>query len=1594
MDGNTLESLLAWMQAPENNVMHGWGAITVLGRKKVNELLAQQFIARATTDSWLPLVSGAVATIPGKRLDAIHGFKLGTPQLSFEKAGVVSNHATLSCSVDAGAWLRMSRIDNQWQTQSIVEIDPLLGPRVLLDLDLTKTQGVVSEDGRIVLDLKHSEDVRLTGAGTEEEQELIGTVFSNLISQLPDEQRIWELGSIDAGDEIVELMKPHAFRLQTQADPQASPGADAATDREGALLVCISMVGQEAGDTLPADYPYFLPGDTGLDYSASVLMGANAAPLGLLYAMADALGSGDFEYVENADGTLSQATLTSGLLAFEPFSVSKVDPETGDRTDADVGEMIFSATVDQPLTLDFESGKIQLNWTTRSPVGLTVRTDSEAYDFRFEVGLSFDVTYERTGSQWMRASYSLDKTLTMPSGRSWEDELIGQLIGVVLFAIIMTLIQLARDEILRIISERVDPIFADTFWAGAGLEAFTSQQITLGFGESIQSDVLYIPRDVVIFGHVNPTLTSFTVSPLQPLMAAGSSQLFVTEPSIPGVVWSAEALEGGSGEKVDISPAGLYQAPQADAVNGLLRVRVVAEDKAKGNSSAALVTVLTNPMTISPLIQICSFGETVELAAKGLADMPLQWSIGNKVPGESGEVKPSILPGGDHTYLAGPKVSDKTYVLDEVRVTGASGARSAWVLVVQHSPALVVKPLVVDVSAGEVSLQAQWNGVEIKPVWTLAAGSRGEITDDGKYKAPDSIHERFALVFATYADDMFGEVQGHIILPLPLLDFEDELTLMGDDASAVSVLSADKHKSIAKHSALASADNSLQGLVNWMANPANNVMLGWDAIAAMDRSKVNSLLLQEYIHRFSANTYLPPVSGQVPTVVNEWMESIHEFLLDAPRLAFVNDDLGNSHATLTCVILGGTQLTLKKNVDTWGLVKLTRIDPLQGPKLTLDLSLDEVAGLVDDDGRVKLDLRHSDNFILTFAESAYERKLGGDFFKDLFNQLPDEKRIWTLGVIEAGSNASMRAESFKLRTQTRPLTEQELQAGNAGDGAILTFICMEEGSPGGDIPIEYRYLIPEYYSKRYSATVLFAKERINKAVSIVQTVADALSAVIENLAFEYVTDANGRVIKATAKSGSVNIPLSSEDLEPVTLDGKTVTPRVVRWGASYPATGGSSPLTISLEGDRNALLTWKSAASGGVTLELLGSGYPVYVAGSSVSFDVTCDYVFSELSDDLVLQPTLNTDVLVGEMTFAAVDGQPPVGLELQMRLVAIAIRVVGQDRAQTAWEIQTRLEEVLPTPLPVSAFIQESIQLNFNQAIVSDILRAPGDIAAFGYVAPATTAFVISPQEHVMAVDSSITFVTYPANMAVDWNAEKLHGASEDAGGITTDGKYYAPEALAMNEPFIRVRITATDKATNYHSSALVTVVASSVSLNPLIQVCDAGSSVELAAGVLGTDELNWSIRNPVEGESGKLLPSALPDGDYTYVAIPAGEQITKTYVLDEVVLSTQSFSASAWVLVQLHPPLLTVKATVEEQQGTQIKSVRLQAFANGAPKDALWSRPLGGPGEMNGSVYIAAEQTDKHFVLIVASIEHPFLGTLQGHIILPLPLTDPNPE
>ncbi|CAM3141767.1 hypothetical protein BZK31_06505 [Pseudomonas floridensis] len=1567
---HSLNSLIAWMQAPENTVMHGWGAIAILARSKANELLAQRYIASFETGAWLPPVNGVVETIPGKRLDSLRDFKLDAPGFSFENPGLARDHATLSCPVTSGIWLSMSLRDKQWQVQRIVETGPLLGPRVLLDLALTQTAGRVDEDNRILLDLNNGNDFRLTGAGTDDEQRMLGTVFRDLISQLPDNERVFELGRIEAGEETVERMRPQRFRLQAQADPEAAQRADTATQGEGAILVCIAMVGEEEGATLPVDYPYFIPNDADANYSAGLLMDGRAAPLALLAKIANAFDGAELVFGKGPDGTLSQAQLVSGNMSLPETDIPQEDPSSP----VVLHEMAFQVTTDKPFTIHFDSRTIQVEWSSRAMTGITFGGDSPD-TLAFVVDLSLQATYQLVDMQWQKTTYVLDKQITyVPSDNSGRDfwDIIEGIFGAI--------IAVAHAVIHVLLSDRIDPLFEQALAVESSVEDFLDEHIRLGFGQLLQGEVLRIPADIAVFGQVNPTLTSFVVNPSQPLLAAGGRQQFTTDPGVQGVVWS---LPPGPGQG-SITTDGMFTAPPVSESGDVVRVRVIATDTVTGYSNAACVTVLDRGLTVSPLLQVCNAGETVELTALGLSDGPLQWSIDHPVAGESGMIRPSTLPDGDHTYVAAPKVSEKTYVLDEITVTSDCGVCSAWILVLQTQPALTLTPSSPTVSAGQVSLRARWGSHDVEPEWTLPVAQTGSIDRDGNYQAPESKSPRFALIFARFHDDFLGDMYGHLVLPLPLSDFEDELMLMGEYAESVTRLSVGKPKARTRLATVVD-DSSVDGIAEWMANPANNVMLGWDAIAALHRSKINRLLLQEYIQRFSFDTYLPPISGEVPTVVNEWVERIHDFILDAPRLAFANDDLGHSHATLACAILGGTQLTLRKNVDNWTVTRLARIDPLQGPRLTLDLRLDQVPGEVENDGRIRLDLKHSDNFSLTFAESAYERKLGGDFFKDLFNQLPDEKRIWTMGLIQAGSDALMRAHSFKLRTQTRPQAESD--GDGDGDGAILTFICMEDGSPGGDIPVEYPYLIPDRgLSTDCSATVLFSDERITRAANVVELVAQAVATAIDGVEFDYVQDTDGRVIKATAKGGALHIPSSSQDLVPVTVGSTVLRPRINRGGVDYQTSHTTSPLTISLDGDRNAVLSWQAEAEEGLTLHFVDSAYPVFAALNSTTFDVTCRYLFSEHDNALVLKPDLNSVVKSAEVTFTVV-GDGDVTDPVLWAATGVGAVFISNSDASLQADIQARLGKVLELKVAASRFIEESIKLNFSQAIIGDVFRAPRDIAAFGRVAPATTSFVVSPQEHVMTVDSSMKFVTDPPGMTVDWRVDALHGGSGDTGAISEAGKYYAPEAESLIEPFIRLKVTATDGATGNHSSALVTVIAAPLLLNPLIQICDGVQSVELSGGALGVGEVTWSIKNPVEGESGTLSPSTQPDGDYTYH--PSSAELEKNYVLDEIVMAGQGFSASAWVLVQKSIPVFSVRATAIEQTAAQVEQVKLEAYVGDKVLGVDWAMPLGGPGSITDGIYNADLEAHEHFVLIIASLLHPALGTLEGHIILPLPLT-----
>lgn len=811
-------------------------------------------------------------------------------------------------------------------------------------------------------------------------------------------------------------------------------------------------------------------------------------------------------------------------------------------------------------------------------------------------------------------------------------------------------------------------------------------------------------------------------------------------------------------------------------------------------------------------------------------------------------------------------------------------------------------------------------------------------------------------------------------------------------------------------------NNTLNSLTEWMKNPDNNVMWGWDSIAAMARGKVNNLLLQEYIARFSSNAYLKPVSGEV-ALSDGFKERIHNFILDTPRLTFSNNDLGQSHATLTCSILGGTQLTMRNNVDNWEADRVIHIDALQGPKLTLDLALEKVPGSVQSDGRVRLDLKDSDNFILTFAVDRADRVLGGNFFKALFTALPDEERVWTLGVIKRGTNNLMHPQSFKLRTQTNPAAPLDPQAANYGDGAVLVFIRLEGSQEGGNIPVEYQYLIPDDVGKDYSATVLFSAERTFKAALFIGEVTRTIASIIEGVVFNTFHDSSGRPVKATATSGTLKTSESSSQNVPVQIDGVPVQANVYK-NETWLDAFGSAPLSVELIGDGMVELTWKPKATPSVILTLPG-GVLLLVMSKVITVEIRCIYNFAEENNDLVLIPSLTISTTSSEPDVS--ENDPPVNsLSLAFLILSVKNNFEKLDTHPFESDIRAVLEGKLATRVPISSFIRDSIDLSFNEAIVPDVLRAPRDIAVFGRINSSGADFVVSPAEHLMAVDSSTTFAIQPPGANVRWTAELLQGDAQNYGAINNSGRYYAPETSLTELPFTRVRVTATDTDSNYQSSALVTIVTNPITLNPLIQVCDARATVELEAGSLGTEEMDWSIKDPVAGESGVLEPSALADGDHRYVA--ASKVPGKTYVLDQIVVTSGQASVSSWVLVKHQTPLLTVKVVntvkvsevldvvrtlkvlrgVKGAKGPKVVTlwkrvnavniradqVQLEAFANGVPMPGTrWRVGVGGGNVLNGLYTPDVPSTDR-FVLIFVEAPHSILGIIEGHIILPLPL------
>lgn len=765
------------------------------------------------------------------------------------------------------------------------------------------------------------------------------------------------------------------------------------------------------------------------------------------------------------------------------------------------------------------------------------------------------------------------------------------------------------------------------------------------------------------------------------------------------------------------------------------------------------------------------------------------------------------------------------------------------------------------------------------------------------------------------------------------------------------------------------SDNSLESLLAWLKDTSR--MLDWGLIFGLDRQKSNLLIRQEYNNRFNTGSTIKPISGDVELVEGKYVERVQNFVLSVPLLLFDNTKLNDSKARLIMKVMGGDQITLARTGDGWNTSKVQWIDPLEGPELTLMLLLAEVPGEISKEGRVRLDLKHSDEFILNFSETAHGRRLGGEFFKDYFNSLPDEQRIYPLGEIKRGNNVLLDPESFVLRTQAISPAAWDRSSNDYGEGCILVLV-RTLARYGGNFPGEdYRYLLPEKGGERYSASVLFDRRR-----AAGDTLLSEVQRLFNGEGFDYTFDDNGDLVNAALKSGGLEVPAKG---------GVVALPLIplIIWKISkmnFPAVSNKA-FVVSVLSDR-LVVDWTSE---GVTrIDLTAVGHEGHSLDQPVITELHAEYELEERGGVVVLVQTLlehNTEL--GESIRVTPVGEPENEFWDAVMLALVLAAILAEGIIESLKKnIEAAFKEVLQTDASINEYLQETIRLNFGNAIQGTEFYAPSDVLHVAHINRTQTAFEIAPMDALVRQGTTLQFATVSAAQGVQWKVENVEGETGSAGTISPTGLYTAPD---IDKRYKHVRVTATDNSGQF-SVALVNVLRNELNVNPRIQICDVGKSVEMKAGSLGTGARQWKIKNPVAGQSGTVRPSDNPDGDHTYDHGPVVPQ--KTFLLEEIEVTVANGPAqSVHVLALQKAPALTLNiASFDAVAGR----VQLEAIFNGNVLAVEWQLVLG-PGQLdaNGLYTGPAEATDS-YVLIFAIYDGGPLGLFEGYLILPLPLKE----
>ncbi|EMQ4856728.1 hypothetical protein AAIB78_001332 [Morganella morganii] len=679
-----LSDLLAKMAG--KTVTHGWDAIVVYQRGQANMLLKQQHIKRFTTGNTLAPVNEDIESSTATRL-LTHNLTLSAPHLSFNKAGSGDSTAQVAMNFVKGMIVYKEKsVGDSYRIMRIEKITPLNSPYVAMDVPLSKAPGSVSEIGEVQFDIKEGDHFTNNLVVNGMEQETISNFFKRRFVATPAEQRTYKLGTISNYEH--EQFQPEEFVIRTMGAPNtASRGSQDEGDGAVVLFVQVKNGSKEPGKT---EVDWLLADD----YTSALVVSNSRLFDGMVKGPVETgsvLGQKipNWHYVSDS-GDNSAGKLQTNIAILQKsdvcrgqngpylyqtlFDVMYIDMTLSDSQNIPISiRPAYKDSDKYDICCDFKHVGLAGNYFLIEEVTYPGQEEDIVYRGQFSADMYVNIQYSAVVSDDMisfieRPEWFLSKIKTYDY--MWDG-----------FALDKNITYEAIDDISKKFSEQMSDSHMKIELQD--LNTFTLRNLLFPGENYFRVQHARVPGDLLVMGKLGAGSESFSVTPTETTIVAGSDYQFTTTPEVSGVKWSISDSEKDN-THVDLghidAATGKYTAPQAAAVTeGVRHVVVCAE---KGDTKVyALASVIAKGVSVSPAYQVVLPGKEIKLTANSVNDGELKWDMGENKQGSS----LTKITNNEYTYKAGEKVGKLNMNLERVTVTDEKGKSGEALILIPNT---------------------------------------------------------------------------------------------------------------------------------------------------------------------------------------------------------------------------------------------------------------------------------------------------------------------------------------------------------------------------------------------------------------------------------------------------------------------------------------------------------------------------------------------------------------------------------------------------------------------------------------------------------------------------------------------------------------------------------------------------------------------------------------------------------------------------------------------------------------------------------------------------------------------------------------------